>query len=205
MRNSSGDFPISYEGFKAIHKHIFQDVYDWAGQSRTLTTRKVLNSAITLNFAPWETIDKEMKSRFDQISSDKGLQSKDPKIFIGRAAEHISEINVIHPFREGNTRTQLLFLRNLAHQAGHDLSISKISQGQWKYAAYEGYNCRYDAMANCIASAINGLASSQQKTDEKKQYIEKLLADYDDLSDAYEDAYSSSHDDSNDDGHSSGQ
>ena len=198
MRFCPQDTPLTYDGYKAIHQHIFQDVYDWAGQSRTVEIAK------GFWFEGWKLVDEKMQERFDVIQSDDRLKSKDPKVFSARAAEHICVINDCHPFREGNGRTQRLFLRNLAHQNGHDLSIKNIDQKEWMRGSISGFrHDSYDRMEKCIAGAIIDPAHSQQKADEKKRHTEKLLADYDDLADAYEDAYSSSYDDSNDDGHNS--
>jgi len=149
MMSCPKDFPISYEGYKAIHHHVFQDVFDWAGQSRRVTIHK------GDMFANWMYVDQEMEKRFGLLRADNDLQDLKLKAFVEKAAEHTSEINAIHPFREGNGRTQRLFLRNLANQAGHELEVSRIDKDRWMRASIEGFRQQdYKSMEAVIYSAI---------------------------------------------------
>lgn len=95
--------PLTYDGYKDIHRYVFQDVYEWAGEPR------VVNISKSDMFGVWSFIDQEMQRRFRLIGEDTGLQNAPADQFAEHAAEHLSEINAIHPFREGNGRTQRLF------------------------------------------------------------------------------------------------
>ena len=152
------DLPISYAGYQAIHRHLFQDVYDWAGQSRTVNIHK------GGMFAAAPFVDREMDRRFRQLYADNHLQGLNRRDFANQAAEHISEINAIHPFREGNGRTQRLFLRNLAHQAGHRLDIARIPREQWMAASVQGFRAQnYQPMAAVITHALEDRVRQHQE------------------------------------------
>ncbi|MGE0269582.1 MAG: Fic/DOC family protein [Candidatus Omnitrophota bacterium] len=143
------DFPMTYEGYKALHKHIFQDVYHWAGQSRTVSMGKGGTF-----FGPPDHVDTEMKKRFALIAKENNLKNLSAHAFAKRAAEHLSEINAIHPFREGNGRAQRLFLKALARQAGHKISLQRIQPGQWHQASVEGFKGNHNLMQHVIRDAI---------------------------------------------------
>jgi cell filamentation protein len=122
--------PTNYTAFKAAHLHVFGDIFDWAGQERTYTTGRGAAS-----FARAEFITGEMEKRFAAIKADAGLLRPDPDTFAARAAEHIAEVNAIHPFLEGNGRMQRVLLQAIAHRAGFAIDISTIDQAAWYAAA----------------------------------------------------------------------
>lgn len=105
--------PTDYDAFKRAHKHLFGSIYAWAGEERTYTTGRG-----EATFCKAEYIKTEMEKRFALMRSDTDLTSGDPPTFAARAAEHIAEINAIHPFLEGNGRIQRLLLSALAERAG---------------------------------------------------------------------------------------
>jgi cell filamentation protein len=99
----------------------------------------------------------EMERRFALIHREKDLRGFSADRFAARAAEHICEINAIHPFREGNGRTQRLFLKALARQAGHELRIDLMDREQWMRASIESFRRQdYAPMTACIRAALLG-------------------------------------------------
>lgn len=155
-------FPITPEGYRAIHRHIFQDVYDWAGEYRSVAIAKGDLFALP----PY--IEGEMERRFALIHREKDLRGFGADRFAARAAEHICEINAIHPFREGNGRTQRLFLKVLARQAGHDLRIDRMDREQWMRASIESFRRQdYAPMTACIRSAITGHSRDRSEAKSK--------------------------------------
>jgi cell filamentation protein len=62
----------------------------------------------------------------------------------------------MHPFREGNGRTQLQYLKQLAQQAAHSLDLAKLDRAAWLRASREAYQARFDSMARCIERALDG-------------------------------------------------
>lgn len=115
----SGKFdPVHY---CKVHRHMFQDVYEWAGKYRTVRTAKGGN-----HFCFPEHIASFMRKLFARLSTpvfNKGATSEE---FIQAAADFLAELNAIHAFREGNGRSQLAFMHLLAIRAGHPLDLKKI-------------------------------------------------------------------------------
>src|SRR5262249_16080163 len=108
---------------KAIHKHIFQDVYSWAGQFRSINISKgghLFGSAAFVEPALQDTLRK--------LSAEKFLRGADPESFAARAAFYLGEINAAHPFRDGNGRAQLEFIRELGLQTGFLIDWSQASR-----------------------------------------------------------------------------
>ncbi len=105
----------------AIHRHLFQDVYAWAGKIRTVRIAKQGSA-----FCYPEHIDREMRRLFGELARQKRFRGLDSVVFAERAAHFLAELNAIHPFREGNGRAQLSFLVTLAHQAGHPLDEDRL-------------------------------------------------------------------------------
>jgi cell filamentation protein len=112
---------LSYAHYRAIHRHLFQDVYVWAGAIRTVRISKDGNA-----FCYPENIDREMRRLFAALAEWKCLRELSADAFAVEATHLFAELNAIHPFREGNGRTQLSFLTLLADQAEHPLQLERL-------------------------------------------------------------------------------
>jgi len=110
---------------KAVHKHIFQDVYPWAGELRTVNISK----GGTL-FGAAAFVETALDAIFKKLPEDSLLKAADVEPFARRAAFYLGEINAVHPFREGNGRAQREFIRELAVDAGFAIDWSRIDQQQ---------------------------------------------------------------------------
>jgi cell filamentation protein len=110
---------------QAIHRHLFQDVYPWAGQLRTVDLRKTVPGAQP--FLPVSMITRSAGFVFDQLRQDRYLQHLDRDRFIERLAYHYDQVNYLHPFREGNGRTQRFFFDSLAVAAGWWLDWTQVT------------------------------------------------------------------------------
>ncbi|MGQ0485143.1 MAG: Fic/DOC family protein [Hyphomicrobiales bacterium] len=115
----AGRFTIRH--YKAIHRHLFQDVYGWAGKYRTIRIHK---NASTFRYP--ENIPAEMKKLFSRLHDGRNLTGNTAADFATEASRFIAELNAIHPFREGNGRMQLAFLTILADTAGHPLDLENM-------------------------------------------------------------------------------
>lgn len=131
-----------------IHKHIFGDIYSWAGKIRTVDISKgnmFCNSQFILENA---------EDIFNRLKKENYLQDyKDVDKMSERLAYYLSEINALHPFREGNGRAQREFIIVLARRAGYVVDFSKISQEEMIQASEEAFYCDYRHM-NDIFSRI---------------------------------------------------
>jgi cell filamentation protein len=105
----------------AVHRHLFQDVYIWAGKYRTVRTAKDGNS-----FCYPDHIATQMDGLFEALNGAAFLPSVPRHTFAEAAAHFLGELNAIHAFREGNGRTQLSYLYLIGLRAGHPLDLTRV-------------------------------------------------------------------------------
>lgn len=102
-----------------IHRHLFQDVYVWAGKKRTVEISKDGKQ-----FFPTSHFDNAFRY-IDQIITEFTKIPRDNKnLFAEKLAEILDNVNYLHPFREGNGRAQREFFRLLALEKGLTLNIN---------------------------------------------------------------------------------
>lgn len=127
-------FPGTAEGYRALHKHLFQDLYDWAGQDRSVSIAKGGSS-----FAAPPYIAREMDKVFSDMAARNDLRGLPRDEFFDRLGNHINELNAIHPFREGNGRTMRHHAAQVAREAGHPIRIASIDKTAWMEASRHGF------------------------------------------------------------------
>lgn len=126
---------LSITHYKNIHHHLFQDVYSWAGRYRTVRISKGQSV-----FCYPENIAAEMTQLFVQLKDDSHFRELADRDFANAAAHFLSELNAIHPFREGNGRTQLTFLAVLADNAAHPIDLDKLDTDEMLAAMIDSFN-----------------------------------------------------------------
>lgn len=99
---------------QAIHKQLFGDIYAWAGQLRGYDIRKGI-----CEFTPHDKITHYAEVVYSQLTNENYLQGFSLKKLIPRLAYYYDMTNRLHPFPEGNGRTQRLFIEHLAANAGY--------------------------------------------------------------------------------------
>ncbi|SER60325.1 cell filamentation protein [Propionibacterium cyclohexanicum] len=109
---------------RAIHRHLFQDVYDWAGELRTVDIRKNVEGAQF--FLPVSMIGRAAGYAEGELRADHELRQMSREQFIDRLAYHYDQFNYVHPFREGNGRTQRVFWNRVARAAGWRLDWREV-------------------------------------------------------------------------------
>jgi len=119
---------------KGIHRHIFQDVYHWAGEFRTVNISKGGHL-----FGVAAFVEPALREVLRGLPGESYLKGLDPRNFATRAGFYIGEMNAIHPFRDGNGRAQREFIRELAAQAGLVIDWSKVTQEQMIAASVESF------------------------------------------------------------------
>ena len=97
----AGGFDLAH--LQAIHRCLFGDVYEWAGQLRTIDIAKGGNA-----FAHHTYIAVAAAPIFAALAREKHLEGLAPPAFSARAAHYLGEVNALHPFREGNRRAKPL-------------------------------------------------------------------------------------------------
>ncbi|TWT06667.1 cell filamentation protein Fic [Planococcus sp. CPCC 101016] len=115
--------PMDVEAFLAIHRYLLQDVYPFAGE-----LRKEMISKGSSSFAHPKHIETHLLKIFDELKEENYLKELPRNQLISRLAYFLSELNALHPFREGNGRSVREFARRLMMNAGYRLDWEKVSE-----------------------------------------------------------------------------
>ena len=138
---------FDYDHMKAIHRYIFQDVYEWAGEERVGPTSGFMTKSgsdvihfafgdraapeVSYNYYPaGPALTAAAEEQYRRLAELDFLRGLDADTFVWELAEIWGELNVIHSFREGNTRSQFVFFSQLAEQAGWWLDPAKFVPGE---------------------------------------------------------------------------
>ena len=151
LTRSEEDMPkgrLGYTHYKAMHHHFFQDVYDWAGETRSIRTGKGGNW-----FCFPEYIDAQMEKIFTELADEDHLsRMSDIEVFAERASYYIAEINAVHPFREGNGRCQLALLTLIMDIAGFVLNEANLDPGEFMDAMIDSFGGSNEPLRRCIVA-----------------------------------------------------
>ena len=114
-----GGFDFAH--YKAIHQFLFSDLYDWAGQIRTVNISKK-----GTHFCPAEEIDQRAELIFGRLKACNYYRGLPRDEFVGEIVDFYCATNELHPFREGNGRSQRAFLTQLIRSAGYDINWADV-------------------------------------------------------------------------------
>ncbi len=114
-----GNFDL--EHYKAIHNFLFEDIYDWAGKLRTVNISK--KGTIFADIYELETLCIKC---FNRIKSNNYFQNLSFENFINNMVDLYCTLNILHPFREGNGRTERIFITQLLRLNCYDINFSEI-------------------------------------------------------------------------------
>ncbi len=131
-----------------IHKFIFEDIYSFAGKIR----REQISKADTM-FYPPNLIDRELDKVFVKIKEKNMLKETDEEKIFDNLAYVMAELNIIHPFREGNGRSIREFIRLMAKRMGYDLNWGNVDKEELLEASIlsvDNYNVLVKIIQNCI-------------------------------------------------------
>lgn len=142
---------FDFKHLKRIHAYLFQDVYSWAGEVRTVDIAK--GNLFCRVFA----IEAEAERIFTELRQEKYLKNLKAGEFARRLAYYFAEINALHPFREGNGRTQREFIRQLAYQNGYFLSYAEISSKEMIEASKASFKLDYEPLERIILNHLQPL------------------------------------------------
>ena len=108
-----------------IHKFIFEDIYPFAGKIR----KEQISKADTM-FYPPDLINRELEKVFSKIKERSMLKEKDTEKIFDNLAYVMAELNIIHPFREGNGRTIREFIRLMAKKSNYNINWGNVDNGE---------------------------------------------------------------------------
>ncbi len=135
--------------YLSLHHHLFQDVYGWAGQIRTIRIGKGQNW-----FCFPEYIQVSLAKAFAEYGDPDEVAALPVQMFVQRTAHLLAEINAVHPFREGNGRTQLAFLNLLAANAGYTIDHAHLEPERVLAAMIDSFDGDERALSALLAEAL---------------------------------------------------
>jgi cell filamentation protein len=136
--------------YRAVRRHLFGDVYPWAGHFRSVRIAKGVSM-----FCYPEHIANEMARVFGSLRAKGWLRGLSPADFAREAAHFLAELNAIHPFRDGNGRTQLAFVTLLAFAAGYQVDLERIEPKSFLDAMIESFQGQERPLALALQQLVS--------------------------------------------------
>ena len=144
-----GTLDLKY--LQKIHKFIFEDIYTWAGRIRG---GKFMSKGDSV-FCSADMIPSYSDEIFGRLRQEKWLRNLEREDFIKRLAYFMGEVNALHPFREGNGRTQRIFFAELARRAKYDIDFSKVKPGDLLKADIAAYDKDYSPLIGLLNKMLD--------------------------------------------------
>ncbi len=113
---------FSFDDYRNIHKQLFESLYDWAGEPRKIAISKAATNFVAPEKIP--ELGKAIFTRLQRMNYFKDLTHTD---FIRETADLYHTLNMLHPFREGNGRTQRVFFVQFIRNAGYDIDYFSLN------------------------------------------------------------------------------
>ncbi|MCI8513836.1 MAG: cell filamentation protein Fic [Lachnospiraceae bacterium] len=145
-RPAKGGFDFAH--LQKIHGYLFQDLYDWAGKIRTVDIAKG-NMFCRVPF-----IQTQADNIFRKLKAEHYLKGLSQEEFPAKLAWYFSEINALHPFREGNGRSQREFIRELALYHNYKILFSRTEEEELLKASIDSFLCRYKKMEQVFRKCL---------------------------------------------------
>jgi cell filamentation protein len=142
-----GKFDLGH--LEKIHGYLFQDIYVWAGKVRTVDIAK------DNMFCKVQFIQPLAEELFSKLKQENYLHKLDKEEIAVKLAYYFAEINALHPFREGNGRTQREFIRELALDAGYTIHFSTVSEEEMLEASKDSFMRNYSKMEKLFRKCID--------------------------------------------------
>jgi len=141
--------PYDFNYLKSIHEQLFEDVYEWAGEIRSIDLSKG-----STRFCTCTRITPEANKIFSTLSDANYYIDYDRDELVKAVAEFYIELNMIHPFREGNGRAQRILFEHIIINCGYEFDLEAINQHEWINANIAGVSCNYEPMATLFERCI---------------------------------------------------
>ena len=142
------DDDFGFEHFKKIHEFLLCDLYEWAGQVRTVDISKKRTKfldAASIESIGTKCFAKVKDGYFENLSFDE---------FVKRIAELYNDVNYIHPFREGNGRTQRIYFAQLIRHYGYDINFADVDTDELMIATIQASSGVMDFLIEFFENSI---------------------------------------------------
>lgn len=144
--------PYDLSSLQALHRHLFKDIYPFAGKVREVDISKGAT-----RFCNVSRIEPEAAKLFAWAGARQWFQGLERPALMALLAEFFGELNMLHPFREGNGRAQRLLFEQLVIAAEYPIDWRPISPDEWIHANISAVACNYAPLADifdhCIGQA----------------------------------------------------
>jgi len=144
------DGNFDFEHYKAIHKFLFGELYDWAGQVRRINISKK-----GTQFCSFDKIENRARLIFKRLSKHNLFRGLVKPEFVAEIVDFYCVTNELHPFREGNGRAQRSFLTQLIRNAKYDINFSDIDVDLLMIATIQSVNGVIDLLEEIFEEAIS--------------------------------------------------
>ena len=183
----SGFDDFSDKGMCALHQQLFSDIYDWAGEYRSINIQKreEILAGKSVWYSNWDTIDRDLKSAWAKINSV-DWRSLGHHDFVVLVTHLFPAVWQVHPFREGNTRTIVVMMAFFAEKYGYffDYELMAASAGYVRNAfvlCCFGEHSEYEHLERILLDAIciepieadGDMASADTRSSKYEQYNTK--------------------------------
>ena len=142
--------PYNLDYLCNIHRILFADLYDWAGELRQVDITKGQTRFCNVSF-----IYNQAEKLLAQLANENYLVDLEYCIFVEKLAEYYCDLNMIHPFREGNGRAQRIFFEHLIINAGFEIEFDAVSVDDWIEANVLGVNCDFTKMKAVLNTCVS--------------------------------------------------
>ncbi len=112
---------FDFAHYRDVHKYLFNDIYSWAGEIRTVNMAKKATV-----FCPFDQIEERAEALFARLKKLRYFKDLNDTEFTEELADFYIQTNWLHPFREGNGRTQRVFIAQLVRNTGRELDFSMM-------------------------------------------------------------------------------
>ena len=140
---------LDFSHYKAIHKYLFNELYVWAGEIRTVNMSKK-----GTNFVDANEIESVADACFKRLKDKNYFQNQPFNDFIDDIVDFYCTTNMLHPFREGNGRTQRVFITQLIQFNGYSINFDKIDTDELMMATIQSANGITDNLKRIFENAI---------------------------------------------------
>lgn len=137
-----------FEHYKQIHRYLFCDLYDWAGEIRKVDVSKKGTS-----FVPAAEIAVCAAACFEHLSGFSAIGLSKHELAV-KVADFYSTVNILHPFREGNGRTQRIFFKQWIQHLGYMLDLTDIDTDEFMIATIQASHGVMDTLIDFFEKSI---------------------------------------------------
>lgn len=180
----SGFSDFTAEGFCALHRQLFSDVYDWAGKYRLINMQKreAILAGKSVWYSNWDTIEKDLHDAFAEIGKV-NWQNLTHDEFARKVARLFPAVWQVHPFREGNTRTTVMMMALFVENYGYyfDYELMAQSAGYVRNAfvlCCFGEYSEYEHLEKILLDAISEVPIEELYDSEDEPAQEQRVSKY---------------------------